>query len=301
MFRKILKRAKFVLDIPRLCYLFAYSKIYLLLFRPKNKSFISGIKFPSDFTDLKYEIHSLMNVDLYLRWYMGSNSKRSYWHRAVEYSTLLGFIGDEARYSGLKILDIGTGNSTYPVFFLQRNASVISIDLSQVMGGSNPWTTRKNNKYKLQRQVANMLDMPFDDQTFDIVSSISVIEHLNERFTGEKWIPVNNSDFKERTVTCIREMARVLKTGGIFYVTTDIFEPQNSEFKQLDDPSAVRSRPGYTLAEFKELWLPLLEQENIQLQRVRDFNEENLQKLLSMEPAVDRTHKRPVVFLGIKG
>ena len=300
MLKKIFKYTIFFCDIPRLLYLLIYSKLYLRFSQPKNKRFLSGIRFPSDFKDLTYEVHSLMNVDLYLRWYMGSNSKRSYWHRAVEYSTLLGFFDNETKYSGLKMLDIGTGNSTYPVFFLKNNADVFSIDLSKVMGGSNLWSTRKNNKYHLKRQVADMLDMPFEDETFDIVTSISVIEHLNELFTDEKWFPVTNSDFKKRTVTCIREMARVLKPGGVFYVTTDIFNANETELLQLSDPSAVRTRPAYTLSEFKDLWLPLLKEENIELQKIRDFSEENLQQLLALEPQVESTHKRPVVFLGIK-
>ncbi len=299
-FKKTKKSLNFFFDTPKLLFLFFYSKVFLNFASKSNKDYLSGIRFPSDYRDLMYEVHSLMNTDLYLRWYMGSNAKRSYWHRAIEYSTLLGFFDNEFSFKQLKILDIGTGNSTYPVYFLKKCAQVTSIDVSSVMGGSNIWSTRKNNKYGLKRVVGDMLDMPFDEGVFDIVTSISVIEHLNESFNGKEWLPVNNDEFVKRTSKCISEMVRVLKPGGIFYVTSDIFYPNEAELDELNNPSAIRHRPGYTLEEFNEIWIPTLKKEGIELQKFRSFSEKNLENLFKYEPKINKYHKRPVIFLGIK-
>lgn len=48
--------------------------------------------------------------------------------------------------------------------------------------------------------------LPFDDNTFDFVMSFSSIEHLTNRAGQEKWI---------------KEMTRVVKTGGVVSITVD--------------------------------------------------------------------------------
>lgn len=296
----IKKYVKFMFDAYKLVYLFFKSKYQISSVKRAKTQFISGIKSPDDYKKLTYEIAVLMDTDLYLRWYMGANSRESYWHRAVEYSQLLNIFDSFKELEGKKILDIGTGNCTYPVFFLKNGAEVISIDVTVPMGKRLPWCIYKQNKYGLKRTVGDMLKMLFKDNSFDIVTSISVIEHVNEKFVEEKWEPVNGEDFLERTQTCLKEMIRVLKPGGILYITSDVFKPREEEIPCLSNLKENRNRAAYQIHEIQNFWLPIIEEMDVDLLNPRPFTKECYQQILNLESSISDSHKRPFIILGKK-
>lgn len=96
------------------------------------------------------------------------------------------------KYIDKEILDIGCGKGDYTYFFGKRN-KVIGIDLQNVV----------KEKYRnFNFQIADATSLPFQDNTFDVIISFDVIEHIE-------------NDKKMMT-----ESYRVLKKGGkIFFGT----------------------------------------------------------------------------------
>ena len=68
-----------------------------------------------------------------------------------------------------------------------------------------PISPRMLKKYKLDYQKGNLTSLPYADSSFDVVSCISVLEHM----------PDNDQ------VQGIKEMSRVLKQGGKLIITYD--------------------------------------------------------------------------------
>jgi SAM-dependent methyltransferase len=113
------------------------------------------------------------------------------------------------------ILDIGCGFGWCEVSFLKRGARHITgIEISEV----DLDTIRKNiTDERLTTMVASAIELPFPDESFDTVVSWEVIEH----------IPKGTEE------SMFAEVARVLKPGGTFYLST----PHASFWAMILDPA----------------------------------------------------------------
>lgn len=113
-----------------------------------------------------------------------------------------------------RILDIGCGWGTSLIYGLKKGYNVFGIDISQTkkdffrfrigeMGYKKGWLSR----YIL----ANCESLPFRSSSFDIIIANQTLEHI------------------ENLSFCIKEIFRVLKEGGIFYIRApdyrSFFEP----------------------------------------------------------------------------
>lgn len=114
-----------------------------------------------------------------------------------------------------RILDIGCGFGWCEINLLARGAK-------QVVGLDND----NNNLKKLRRYIKNKkaffcygtaLKLPFKDNVFDTVVSWDVIEHIS----------------KGTEINMFREVNRVLKSKGVFYLST----PHGSFFSTMLDPA----------------------------------------------------------------
>lgn len=116
---------------------------------------------------------------------------------------------------GKKILDIGCGFGWFELNVLKRGCSEISgIEIS-----SNDLKTAKEN-IKDKRaifKIGGALKLPFKDNYFDTIVAWEVIEHI--------------PDSKEDKM--FKEVYRVLKKGGVFYLST----PYDSFFSKYLDPA----------------------------------------------------------------
>ena len=92
--------------------------------------------------------------------------------------------------SGSSLLDAGAGESVYKKLFV--NCKYKAIDLAV---GENRWN------YTNLDYVAPLHEMPIDDNQFDAVLCTQVLEHL------------------EWPRESVKEMYRVLKPGGVLYIT----------------------------------------------------------------------------------
>jgi ubiquinone/menaquinone biosynthesis C-methylase UbiE len=122
-------------------------------------------------------------------------------------------------FSQKKVLDIGTGTSLLPFYLAQKKAQVTALDLKKPL--ENPYY----HKYKTNPRfvTASVLDLPFKDNSFDLVMAVSTLEHLDADYQPDR--PLSRQEFLSRTKKALKEMLRVCKKGGLIYITTDFYLP----------------------------------------------------------------------------
>ncbi len=125
-------------------------------------------------------------------------------------------------------MDVGSagGYGAYVLAPLVKKITVVDIDPERVADAKKSFPM-DNAEYV----VGDVCDMPFADNTFDLVAACELIEHLD----------------KEQQEKMLSEIARVLKPGGITVITTP------------DRKRSPTSRAGIHFHEHKrELSLPEL-------------------------------------------
>lgn len=108
---------------------------------------------------------------------------------------------------GSRVLDVGAGDSIFPVYLAATGHSVTAVDLE--FDGSLGMRHGVDAAYAR----ADMTRMPFPPGAFDAVFCVSVIEHL-----PEEAIPV-----------ALAELRRVLRPGAPLLLTTDYYDDADAE------------------------------------------------------------------------
>lgn len=116
------------------------------------------------------------------------------WSRYWEYPFAL----LEAKTS-LKILDVGAGKSVFKSVLLNLGYDVTTLD-------PDTKSFEKAIPERLTQVAGSVLDIPFEEASFDGVFCLSVLEHLKP----------------DEPMLAMREMERVLKPGGHLVVTFDV-------------------------------------------------------------------------------
>lgn len=98
-----------------------------------------------------------------------------------------------------KVLDVGCGGGFLSNYLAKEGLSVTGIDLSE---SSLAIATRKDETRTVNYIKANAYEMPFEDGSFDVITSTDFLEHVDE------------------PKRVLREVARCLKTGGLFFFHT---------------------------------------------------------------------------------
>ena len=163
---------------------------------------------------------ALERFDLYLHDVM--NSPRLQGQIVFEYGTLLRAID---RWSRLRVLDIGTGRSTFPKWMSREGAVVTTFDLAKPAERSwGGFQERVNDVVgrrpgALHAVVGSMRGLPFDDASFDLLTSLSVVEHLDTDLPDPTFVPYDEQ--QRRLGQVLDEMIRVAKPGGYIYITSE--------------------------------------------------------------------------------
>lgn len=127
------------------------------------------------------------------------------WSKVWEYPWTWQYLGD-LPFSRLSILDIGPELSPMPWFFASLEASVTLVETDRAY--EKQWRElREKNGFDVRADWATGPVLPLGDETFDLVTSYSVIEHIDDKETA------------------ISEAIRVLKPGGLLCLTFDVCEP----------------------------------------------------------------------------
>lgn len=111
-----------------------------------------------------------------------------------------------------KVLDVGCGLGKVTVGVAKQltTGNVTGIDIwdTTEIPGNSPETAYKNAELEGVRNIVvfetgNVLDIPFEDNSFDLVTSSSVLNNLH----GD-----------EQKLDAMKEVYRVLKSGGTFFL-----------------------------------------------------------------------------------
>ena len=101
-----------------------------------------------------------------------------------------------------RVLDAGCGGGGMPLSFAEEAKSAVGIDLTPRFRDAGCRLARERAVRNLAFVRADGLALPFRDQTFDLVLSHAVIEHV-----ADAWM-------------YLRECARVLRPSGRMYLST---------------------------------------------------------------------------------
>lgn len=110
-----------------------------------------------------------------------------------------------------RVLDIGCGNGRHAVFFAEQGFDVYGIDISkEAIEIANAWLVKKGLKANLR--VSDIEKLPFGDESFDVVISAEVLDH----------VPFSKAK------KAMMEIKRILAPNGGGYIT--LRSTEDSEF-----------------------------------------------------------------------
>ena len=131
------------------------------------------------------------------------------WSRKVEYPFIYQEISSVVNNVGintsLKILDAGSGVTFFPYFIMEKykNIDIRCLDMDEsYIPMFNYCNSVMNKKVKLD--ISSMQCTKYNDNEFDVIYSVSVIEHTTDY------------------ISIIKEFRRILKPNGILILTFDI-------------------------------------------------------------------------------
>lgn len=125
----------------------------------------------------------------------------TYGEHLVRYRAALGIVDDKI------VLDIASGAGYGAALLADKAKKIIGMDFSN---DAVKYAKSLYNKKNLEYIQGDAQKMPFKDSSFDVVVSLETIEHL------------------PRPEEFVKEVIRVLKPDGIFYVST----PNDDEFTE---------------------------------------------------------------------
>ncbi len=145
--------------------------------------------------------------------------------RSWEYGRLLTILRDYPEHSTWRVLDVGTGNSTFPGYLLNEIgiARMITLDYFLSLEVQTAINRDQELKQGIERVAGSMLELPFRSGSFDLVTCISVIEHLDEDPISHRQLPY--SEYLNRTKIALNNLMNVVCLGGRLYLTTDVYVP----------------------------------------------------------------------------
>ncbi len=124
----------------------------------------------------------------------------------------------QALLAGKKILDLGCGPGRDVKVFVENGFQVTGIDLSEEM-----IKLARDEMLEAEFIVGDLLELPFEDQSFDGVWSSATIHHLK----------------KEDIPIALSEINRVLKKNGAAYISV---KRGDGEIEEHDSSLAGQSR-----------------------------------------------------------
>jgi arsenite methyltransferase len=139
------------------------------------------------------------------------------------------------------VLDMGCGRGAVmaSVAKLVPNGRVVGLDLwrTEDQSGNSAEVTRRNLAMegiveRCELKTGDMLSMPFEDNTFDLVVSSLAIHNIDER----------NVRHHARRLQAVSEAARVLKPGGRLLIADLLWTRRYAEHLRQLDLQNVRRR-----------------------------------------------------------
>lgn len=184
--------------------------------------------------------------------------------RAWEYGMLLGYL-QHTRSRPERALDVGSGDSAFPGYLVNSSCvgTAATLDLPEAFEDRSEQA--EGPVPGLDRLAGSMLDIPAPDRSFDLVTCISAIEHLDGHSAAHRRDPVANprlpyARYLEHTRQALSEMARVLAPGGLLYLTTDAYLPdlqQTDSWTKFDTKGVIWS--AYRFEDVRSVFVQTLQ------------------------------------------
>lgn len=157
-----------------------------------------------------------------------NKSKDEFWYVPCEESHFLVNRWKEKEY--VEFLDLGCGRGRHSIQFAKNGFKVSAVDLADVaVNGLNEWSKKEN--LNITASVSDMMELPFEDDTFDCLLAYHVISHTDSK--GIKKV--------------ISEIKRVLKDNGEFYITfcsKNAWSFKDAGYPNLDENTVVKIEDG---------------------------------------------------------
>lgn len=129
-----------------------------------------------------------------------------------------------------KVLDFGCGLGRHSIYFAKQGFHVSAFDLSEeATDHLKSWAEKENLSIEIKN--ADMLKLPYDDNSFDAIFAYHVISHTDS--LGIKKI--------------INEMTRVLRIGGEIYITLcskESWSFKEAGYPKLDENTVIKTDEG---------------------------------------------------------
>lgn len=252
---KILRQQE--MNLPELL---AYGWLWVL---PSTKKKVLANKWYDrrDLTSLKSLMFKLARKDP--AWFPRLFEPTTLGIRSWEYGVLL----SNTNFRNKKILDVGSGNSRLPQNLSRLGAIVTMLDMENPLED----TEKKKNK-NLKFVLGDMTRLKFQDNSFDKVICISAIEHVDMKSGGKFY---SAQEYQERAIKAIHELARVTKKGGVFYLTTDFYLPQQKTDKWPGSKDKIRGAFSWS---YIKLFLDEINKAGIKLGSEPEYGEDLILK-----------------------
>lgn len=134
----------------------------------------------------------------------------------------------EKNYNSL--LDLGSGLGRHSIYFAKQGFNVSALDLSEYgINHLNEWAKKEN--LAIKTNVGNILNLPYDDNSFDCIFSYHVISHTDSN--GIK--------------TILGEIKRVLKDNGEVFLTLcskESWSFTKSNYPKIDENTVIKTCEG---------------------------------------------------------
>lgn len=117
-----------------------------------------------------------------------------------------------------KILDIGSGWSLFPLYLAQKGWDVDCMDTDKRIVDIFAPLLSRILQVKVNYSVGDVLQIPSNDNSYDCVFCISVLEHLEEEVENNIIINKHRNSLDR---VAIKELIRVIKPQGRVIITLD--------------------------------------------------------------------------------
>jgi ubiquinone/menaquinone biosynthesis C-methylase UbiE len=204
--------------------------------------------------------------------------------RAWEYGMLLAVLKGFPERRGWSTLDVGSGGSPFPRHLLATGnvGSMTTLDLPASYEQQSPANAESDRRAGVTRVHGSMLELPFESESFDFVTCISAIEHLDGDPLAHKRNPRDHDQapydrYISDTRLALAEMTRVISPGGHLYLTTDAYVPELQATDAWSPPAGVeRIWSAYRFEEIEETFVAAIHDGGLRFAGEPDYRRELL-------------------------
>ncbi len=172
---------------------------------------------------------------------------------------------------GSRVLDAGCGASIFPVYLARAGHRVSALDLDVPQG------LAAAHGVSIDYVRGALTELPFEDESFDAVFCISVIEHLGRRGIAR----------------ALAELRRVTRAGGRLLLTTDYYE--DAEAKLWYEGPGASFPVEWSFFDERRLREYLLEAPGLRLDGAIDLDVD----WAAVKPRMRRFHGYPYTSVGV--